>query len=119
MRLIILLIHLVVGCAAPQQRGGERTGFLAMATASGAAVGAIGGSVGCHLVRYGISHAPSTTDAKDQACIAVHALVGGAASLYGSITSDDEPDRAQWVVLSLGTAALAVIAVHWVSNAIR
>ena len=116
---VYLPLLLVVACAAPQQAGGERTAYLAMATASGGTLGAIGGGIGCHLVRYGISHGPSTTDGKDQACVAVGALVGGAASLYGSIASEAEADGARWVGVSLGTAAFAVIVVHWVTQALR
>lgn len=105
------------GCAAPQRSGGERTTYLAMATASGAFAAGIGSVAVCHFARYGLSHGPQTTDAKDRACLLGGALLGGAAALYGSIESEEEPYLAQWIVISLGTAASAVAVTRWLIDA--
>jgi len=51
------------------------------------------------------------------------ALHGRRTSRWGSLNSDDEPDRATWVVVSLPAAALAVSIVAggitWVIDQLR
>src|SRR5262245_16074764 len=102
-RSLCVLLVFAIGCAAPQRAGGERAAYLSMATASGGFVGALGGVVGCDLARYGLSHAPPGTDRVDYACLIGGTVVAGGAALYGSSQSDTEPDRAHWVVVSLGS----------------
>lgn len=88
-----------------------------MATASGGFAGGLGTMLGCHFVRYGLSHGVPDADAKDWACLAGGALLGGGGALYGSLESESEPDLAQWVTVSLGTAVLTVALGSWLVDA--
>lgn len=107
---LLLLMVLGVGCVAPQSPGAERTAYLSMATASGAVGGAVGIGLTCSVARYGLAHKPpSGVDATDKVCMISGAVVGAAASFYGSSESEDEPGLEHWAVVSLGAAAAAAI----------
>jgi hypothetical protein len=88
-------------CAAPQQPGAARIGYATMATVDGATLGAIGGLAACALLQNGFSHGHGGTSKLVTACTGVGAVVGGAATLYGTLESETEPRIEHWLMVPI------------------
>ena len=94
-----------------------------MATADGGMVGGVAGAIGCGFVTGDVWQHSSDGSKVPLVCGVVGMVAGGAGALLGSLNSDDEPDRATWVVVSLPAVALGVSIVAggitWVVDQLR
>ena len=122
-RLLVASLVLHFACYAPQRSGASRTTYVTMATADGGMVGGVAGAVGCGFVTGELWQHSRDGSTVPLLCGLVGMAAGGAGALLGSLNSDDEPDRATWVVVSLPAAALGASVVlggiSWVMDQLR
>jgi len=122
-RLLVVSLVLHSACYAPQRSGAARTTYLTMATADGGMVGGVAGAIGCGFVTGDVWQHSSDGSKVPLVCGLVGMVAGSAGALLGSLNSDDEPDRATWVVVSLPAAALGVSVIAggitWVIDQLR
>lgn len=122
-RLLAASLVLHSACYAPQRSGAARTTYMTIATADGGMLGGVAGAVGCGFVTGDIWKHGGDGSKVPLLCGLAGMVTGGAGALLGSLDSDDEPDRATWVVVSLPAAALGVSVVvggiTWVIDQLR
>ncbi|HEY0988455.1 MAG TPA: hypothetical protein VGD80_15430 [Kofleriaceae bacterium] len=122
-RLLLVALVLHAGCFAPQRSGGARTAYLTMATGDAALVGGLGGLLGCSFLTGEIWEHGGKASNVATVCGLGGMVAGGGGALYGSLNSDDEPDTATWVVVSLPAAiagvSLVIGSVAWIVDRLR
>lgn len=103
--LVVLLVQ--AGCYAPQRPGFQRTTYLTLATTDGALLGGVGAMLGCEVLTGDLwRHKRSETSKTALACGVAGMLAGGIGAYWGSAESENEPDRAVWVTVSLPWVAV-------------
>lgn len=94
-----------------------------MATGDAAVVGGLGGLLGCSFLTGEIWEHGGGASKVATVCGLGGMAAGGGGALLGSLNSDDEPDRATWVVVSLPAviAGVSVVigSVAWVVDRLR
>jgi hypothetical protein len=117
-RALSVLLAVQLGCFAPQRAGAARVAYISMATTDAAFAGGIGGAIACGLATGGFSHGGGNEKAT-AICFGAGAIAGGAGALYGSLETEDEPDTAAWIVISLPAALFVLATIGGVVNRLK
>jgi hypothetical protein len=118
MRILCAVLALQLGCFAPQRPGAARIAYITMATTDAAFAGGIGGAIACGLATGGISH-HGGNDKATAICFTAGAVAGGAGALYGSLETEDEPDTATWIVISVPAALFVLATIGGIVNRLK